>query len=128
MNHFIDLTSVTLTLMMEQEGDESAGERSNLLQHQDTQECFEVDRDAEPDDECKKDGMPLSRHKQWIMMLSVGLLWMLVLIVETIIFPFYPAIAKKKGISKIWIGAVFTAYELTRVAANPIFGSLVSKL
>lgn len=46
---------------------------------------------------------------------------------ETIIYPFFPQVAEKKGLTGIEIGIVLASFDLARFAACPTFGSLVSR-
>ena len=45
---------------------------------------------------------------------------------DGLIFPFFPTIAVRRGISNLAIGVVFAAYDTTRFLTSPLFGSLVS--
>ncbi|KAF6035980.1 hypothetical protein EB796_005712 [Bugula neritina] len=62
------------------------------------------------------------------LLLLVVLTQALVLSADTFLYPFFPEIALAKGISRTYIGIVFSAYKLARFATSPIAGSLVSKV
>ncbi|XP_067940195.1 MFS-type transporter SLC18B1-like [Watersipora subatra] len=44
--------------------------------------------------------------------------------VDTILFPFFPTIARQKGLSPTEIGIVFAVFDLTRFITAPVVGSL----
>ena len=66
-----------------------------------------------------------SRSKQKGMLITVLFLQFCSLCADTIIYPFFPSIAKEKGLNNSEIGGIFSAYELSRCVTSPIFGSLV---
>ena len=47
------------------------------------------------------------------------------LCLDTFIFPFFPVIATKKGLTEFHFGLVYSAYEFARFITSPIYGSLV---
>jgi len=66
------------------------------------------------------------KRKHVGLLLLVVLTQALVLSADTFLYPFFPGIALAKGLSRTYIGIVFSAYELARFATSPIAGSLVS--
>ena len=67
-----------------------------------------------------------SKARQCGMLFTVLCLQFLSLCADTSIFPFFPAIAKVKGLTTTQMGFVFSCYELSRCIFSPVFGSLVS--
>ena len=47
------------------------------------------------------------------------------LCLDTFIFPFFPVIATKKGLTEFHFGLVYSAYEFARFITCPVYGSLV---
>ena len=86
--------------------------QTSLLKHNDTSEPKEKDYP--------------SKARQCGMLFTVLCLQFLSLCADTSIFPFFPAIAKEKGLTTTQMGFVFSCYELSRCIFSPIFGSLVS--
>lgn len=71
------------------------------------------------------DKINLSLGKQRLMLITVLTLQFGSLCADTAIFPFFPAVARKKGLTEIEIGLVFSSYEFSRFAAYPVYCSLV---
>jgi len=46
--------------------------------------------------------------------------------VETFLYPLFPEVALKKGLTQTYIGVVFSAYEVGRFLTSAVVGSLVS--
>ena len=69
----------------------------------------------------------LSIGKQRVMLCTILLLQFCSLCADTIIFPFFPLVAKEKGLTSTHVGIVFTSFDLSRFLFSPIFGSLVSR-
>ena len=97
-----------------------------------SREVSELEKDKksiEIDENCslnsEKSSTSLSRWKQRGMLAVVLILILCVLIPETAIYPFFPDMAKVKGLSSTQIGIVFAAFDISRFIASPIFGSLV---
>ena len=65
--------------------------------------------------------------RQRVMLCTVLLLQFCSLCADTIIFPFFPLVAKEKGLTSTHVGIVFTSFDLSRFLFSPIFGSLVSR-
>jgi len=87
-------------------------EESKLLDNDDSEKKVKEDRTW--------------KWKHMGLLLLVVLTQALVLSADTFLYPFFPEIALAKGISRTYIGIVFSAYELARFATSPIAGSLVS--
>ena len=66
-----------------------------------------------------------SKFKQRGMLFTVLCLLSLSLCADTSIFPFFPAVAKTKGLTTTQMGFVFSCYDVSRCIFSPIFGSLV---
>ena len=75
--------------------------------------------------ETKKKDHP-SKARQCGMLFTVLCLQFLSLCADTSIFPFFPAIAKVKGLTTTQMGFVFSCYELSRCIFSPVCGSLGS--
>ena len=70
----------------------------------------------------------LSRTKQRGILATILFLQFCSLCADTIIFPFFPSVAKRKGLSNTEIGVIFSSYDFSRCITSPLFGSLVSIL
>ena len=70
----------------------------------------------------------LSRTKQRGILTTILFLQFCSLCADTIIFPFFPSVAKRKGLSNTEIGVIFSSYDFSRCITSPLFGSLVSIL
>ena len=86
--------------------------------------------DSEGDEKNLLEGAKLadskpSRTKQRAMVVTILFLQFCALCADTIIFPFFPSIGKKKGLSNTEIGGTFSSFDLSRCIASPLFGSLV---
>ena len=97
-----------------------------------SREVSELEKDKKPieiDENCRlnseESSTSLSKWKQRGMLVSVLILILFTLTPETAIYPFFPDIAKVKGLSSTQIGIVFAAFDISRFIASPIFGSLV---
>ena len=66
-----------------------------------------------------------SKFKQRGMLFTVLCLLSLSLCADTSMFPFFPAVAKTKGLTTTQMGFVFSCYDASRCIFSPIFGSLV---
>ena len=64
--------------------------------------------------------------RQRVMLCTVLLLQFCSLCADTIIYPFFPLVAKDKRLTSTHIGIVFTSFDLSRFLFSPIFGSVVS--
>lgn len=123
---YIDYSDNDKTAMMREPVDSLKQHEQERLLKTSTEDSIEKDHhQIEEISEGIDPSPPPSHVRQWVLVITVSTLWILVLIVETFLFSFYPGIAKMKGLSHTSIGAVFTAYEITRFAANPICGSMV---
>jgi len=87
-------------------------EKSTLLDNDDSEKKVKEDRTW--------------KWKHVGLLILVVLTQGLVLSADSFLYPFFPEIALAKGLSKTYIGIVFSAYELARFATSPIAGSLVS--
>ena len=67
-----------------------------------------------------------STYKQLMMIFMMLSLQFLALCSDTVIYPFFPAVAFDRGITNTQIGVVFSSYDFARFVASPVFGSLVS--
>lgn len=66
-----------------------------------------------------------SQRRQLSMLILVLMAQFCTLCMDTFIFPFFPEKAEQKGLTKMHIGFVYSAYELSRFLSSPIFGSMV---
>lgn len=69
---------------------------------------------------------PLSVARQRGMLFIILSLQGLALCESTTVFPFFPAVAKVKGLSALQMGIVFSSYSVARSIFSPICGSIVS--
>ncbi|XP_067943441.1 MFS-type transporter SLC18B1-like [Watersipora subatra] len=46
---------------------------------------------------------------------------------DTMIYPFYPEVARVEGVTMAYIGIVYSAYDLARFISSPIFGTILTK-
>ena len=67
----------------------------------------------------------LSKNKQKTVLIVVLCLQFLTFCTDTIIFAFFPSVAKKKGLNNTEIGGIFSSFAVAKCIAAPIFGSLV---
>ena len=70
----------------------------------------------------------LSKVRELAMMFALYFVQFLALCSDSLIFPFFPQVAVKRGVPNLSIGLVFASYDLTRFLASPICGSWVSHL
>lgn len=66
-----------------------------------------------------------SPRRQKVMLVVLLSLQFLALSIDTLIVPFFPTIAKTKGLNTIHTGVIFSGYEFVRFLTSPIYGSLV---
>ena len=78
------------------------------------------------DAEENKDIKTFSKAKELLILLMLLSIQFLALCSDTIIYPFFPAVAYNRGVSNTQIGVVFASYDFARFIASPIFGTLVS--
>ena len=67
----------------------------------------------------------LSKARQRTILITVLCLQFLTYSSDTIIFPFFPSVAKKKGLNNTEIGGIFSSFDFSRCITSPVFGSLV---
>ena len=68
----------------------------------------------------------LSKARQRGMLLIVLGLQGFSLFGNTCVYPFFPAVAQKKGLSATETGIVLAGYNVARSLCSPFFGSIVS--
>ena len=71
-------------------------------------------------------GVTLSKTRRRIMMFTVLVLQGFSFCEMSSIYPFFPAVAKNKGLTAAQMGIVLASYSIARSASSPIFGSVVS--
>ena len=69
-----------------------------------------------------------SKDAEDIQYPSIGRQRVMLCAVLLLIYPFFPLVAKDKGLTSTHIGIVFTSFDLSRFLFSPIFGSLVSEV
>ena len=67
----------------------------------------------------------LSKTRQRIFLITVLCLQFLTICADSIIFTFFPSVAKKRGLNNTEIGGIFSSFDFSRCITSPIFGSLV---
>lgn len=67
----------------------------------------------------------LSINRQRLLLFIILLLQFFSLCADTFIYPFFPYVSAKRGLTHTEVGLVFSAYDLPRFITSPIFGSLV---
>ena len=70
----------------------------------------------------------LSKNKQKTVLIVVLCLQFLTFCTDTIIFAFFPSVAKKKGLNNTEIGGIFSSFDFSRCITSPVFGSLVRQV
>ena len=70
----------------------------------------------------------LSKARQRIVLITVLCLQFLTICADTIIFAFFPSVAKKKGLNNTEIGGIFSSFAFSRFITSPVFGSLVRQV
>lgn len=73
-----------------------------------------------------RDKCELSITRQRVLLASILAVQFFSFCADTIIYPFFPNIAVRKGLTNADIGLVFSAFDFPRFVSFPIFGSLVS--
>ena len=69
-----------------------------------------------------------SFSRQIAVVFSILSLQFFCLCADTVIFPFFPPLAKEKGLNNTYIGIIFAAFDISKSVFSPVFGSLVSIL
>ena len=87
-----------------------------------------IKRKSEEDEteRLSKDSDSISKARQTGMLISILVLQMCAFMPETAIYPFYPKVARAKGLTSTEIGAVLAAFDSSRFLASLIAGSMVS--
>ena len=67
----------------------------------------------------------LSKARQRVLLITVLCLQFLTISADTIIYPFFPSVAKKRGLNNTEIGGIFSSFDFSRCITSPVFGSLV---
>ncbi|XP_067941340.1 MFS-type transporter SLC18B1-like isoform X2 [Watersipora subatra] len=75
-----------------------------------------------------KDSLPdTNSNKRYGMLLFLVFLQCLSRGSDTLIYPFYPEVARVKGVAMAYIGIVYSAYDLARFISAPIFGTILTR-
>ena len=82
-----------------------------------------LDEKIDKDDTNEKE---FTRFQEIAMLIALLRIQFLALCSDGLIFPFFPTVAVRRGISNLAVGVVFAAYDTTRFLTSPLFGSLVS--
>ena len=64
--------------------------------------------------------------RQRVVLFTTLLLQFFTLCADTVIIPFFPKAARDRNLKNMYIGIVFSSFDLARCIGSPIVGSLVS--
>ena len=91
-----------------------------------------IDSELDTDDQDKplleSKGSQLSKARQRTLVIIILCLQFLTFSADTVIFPFFPPIAKMKGLNNTEIGGIFSSFAFSRFITSPVFGSLVRQV
>ncbi|XP_067942596.1 MFS-type transporter SLC18B1-like [Watersipora subatra] len=75
-----------------------------------------------------KNSLPeTNSKKKYGMLLFLAFLQCLSRGSDTLIYPFYPEVARAKGVTMEYIGIVYSAYDFARFIFSPFFGTILSR-
>ncbi|XP_067943440.1 MFS-type transporter SLC18B1-like [Watersipora subatra] len=79
----------------------------------------------EPD---MKNSLPdTNSNKKYGMLLFLMFLQCLSRGSDTLLYPFYPEVARAEGVTMAYIGLIYSAYDLARFIFSPFFGTILTK-
>ena len=70
----------------------------------------------------------LSKSRQYMLLFSLLTLNFCMQMIDSLLYPFFPEAAKRKGLMEANIGIIFASYDICRFLGSPLSGILVSRI